>query len=57
MKRVLVSAGLLVLFALDGLALHDIMTGEANVRAEWLFLVVSLICAAGVLFSIRGKNV
>lgn len=57
MKRVLVSTGLLVLFALDGLALHDIMAGEANVRAEWLFLIISVICAAGVVFSIRGKNV
>lgn len=45
MKRVVVVGSVLLLGALNWAALHDIVKGEADVRAEWAVVLGTLVVA------------
>jgi hypothetical protein len=47
MKRVVVVGSVLLLGAINWAALHDIVKGEAHVRAEWA-VVLGTLAVAGV---------
>ena len=46
MKRILQSIGWLLLIALNWVALHDILEGEADVRGEWAIVVATVVLVA-----------
>lgn len=46
MKKWLIGIGLLLIFAVDWAALHDIIKGEQDVWMEWTFVIASLILLA-----------
>lgn len=46
MRKVLIALFVLLVLALNWAALHDILKGEANVWAEWAFVIVSVLLLA-----------
>ena len=46
-----------MILALDGAAYHDIVKGEPDLRAEWLFVILSLVLFAGMIIErSRGRG-
>jgi hypothetical protein len=56
MKRLLVIGVVAVLLALDWPALHDILSGEPDVRGELAMLALSVMVFAGLILSQRQRT-
>ena len=54
MRKIFFGIGLLAVLAADGAAIHDIVKGESDVRAEWAALAVSLVVIGLIIYRLRA---